>query len=75
MAKTYWLSPLAKEDDFGDTFDKSPGGIMYDAKTKMGPWANMTEKSFKEFGLGRLGLDLGQKYEMQKDGKWMKIAG
>lgn len=36
MAKTYWLSPLAKEDDFGDTFDKSPGGIMYDAKTKMG---------------------------------------
>jgi len=75
MKQIYWLSPLGRFDDFDDPYDLSVGGVMYDAKTKMGPWANMTEKSFCEHGVGKLGTGLGQKYEMQENGKWMKVAG
>jgi hypothetical protein len=71
MAAKYWMSPLGDTDDFGDKYDK----VMYDGKTKMGPWANMTETSYKQFGIGRLGLGYGQKYEKQADGRWMKVEG
>lgn len=73
--KVYWISPLGGFDDFGDPYDLNPGGIMYDAKTDLGPWANMTEKSFKEHGPGRLGTGFGQKYVMQEDGRWLKVEG
>lgn len=36
----------------------------YDAKTFMGPWANMCEMDFNEFGVG-LGLGRGQKLLVQ----------
>jgi hypothetical protein len=36
----------------------------YDGKTVMGPWANMCEMDFKEFGVG-LGLGRGQKLLVQ----------
>jgi hypothetical protein len=32
----------------------------YDAKTVMGPWANMCDKHFKLYGVG-LGLGVGQR--------------
>jgi len=32
----------------------------YDGKTKIGPWAYMCERHFKEYGVG-LGTGLGQK--------------
>lgn len=32
----------------------------YDAKTTMGPWANMCEKHWKQYSLGTLGTGLGQ---------------
>jgi hypothetical protein len=35
----------------------------YDAKTVMGPWANMCESHFNELGTG-LGTGLGQKLEV-----------
>ena len=69
MAKAkFWSSPLGKVDDFGDEY----ADVMYDAKTKHGPWANMTEASFKQHGLGKLGLGFGQKYVKQADGQWLK---
>ncbi len=45
-------------------YDKKTPGIVahYDAKTKMGPWANMCEACFQEVGIG-LGTGLGQKFE------------
>lgn len=71
----YWLSPLGGFDDFGLPYDLEEGGIMYDAKTSQGPWANMTEASFRRYGVGRLGPGFGQQYQMQADGRWLKIAG
>lgn len=67
----YWLSPLGDKDDFGVPF----GNVMYDAKTKQGPWANMSQASFIAHGVGRLGLGLGQKYLRQSNGRWLKVEG
>jgi hypothetical protein len=71
MKQVYWLSPLGDTDDFGVPYKD----VMYDAKTRMGPWANMTEESFKQHGYGKLGLGVGQKYAKQTDGRWLKVAG
>jgi hypothetical protein len=35
----------------------------YDAKTTMGPWANMCQPHFEQLGVG-LGTGLGQKLEV-----------
>lgn len=68
----YWLSPLGGFDDFGRPYKK----VMYDAKTKQSCWANMTEESYLEHRYyNTLGLGKGQKYELQDDGKWLKVAG
>lgn len=69
--QVYWLSPLNSVDDFGRRYK----GVMYDAKTKYGPWANMTEESFNEHGCRMLGLGKGQKYEQQLDNRWLKVEG
>ena len=68
----YWLSPLGGFDDF----DRPYKGVMYDAKTKFGPWANMTEESYMEHRyFDKLGLGKGQKYVKQPDGRWLKVEG
>ena len=41
-------------------FDASHGNATVDGKTKMGPWANMCEKCFGQYGLG-LGTGMGQR--------------
>jgi hypothetical protein len=48
---------------------------FYDAKTSMGPWANMCPSCFTLGpGLGKLGSGLGQEYT--KDGNlWPKTGG
>lgn len=71
MADKYWMSPLGDTDDFGDKYTN----VMYDAKTKQGPWANMTEASWKQHGYPKLGTGYGQKYEKQADGRWLKVEG
>jgi hypothetical protein len=38
---------------------------VYDARTKMGPWANLCEDHFKRFGI-RLGLGYGQKLVLKR---------
>lgn len=43
-------------------------------KTAMGPWANMCPPCYKRHGRG-IGTGLGQKYQKQADGKWLKVAG
>jgi hypothetical protein len=75
MEQRYWLGDVGGWDDFGNPYDCKTGGVMYDAATKEGPWANMSEQSFKEFGCGKLGTGFGQKYELQPDGRYMKVAG
>lgn len=69
--KTYWLSPVGGFDDF----DMPISETIIDGKTTMGPWALMTPSSWRLYGVGRLGTGLGQKYEKQDDGKWLKVEG
>lgn len=38
----------------------------YDARTRMGPWAYLCEKHFKEYGVG-LGLGRGQMLILKKE--------
>ena len=41
--------------------DFCTGEAEYDAKTSIGPWANMCEEDFQVYGLGQLGTGIGQK--------------
>ena len=76
----YWLSPVSKNDDFGD---KISDEIIDGATTRLlpsgvkiqGAWALMTPKSFKKYGVKKLGTGYGQRYKKQKDGKWLKVEG
>lgn len=67
----YWTGMLKEVDDYGDRYK----GVMIDGKTMEGPWANMTERSWRGHGCGRLGTGFGQKYKKQADGRWLKIEG
>lgn len=71
----YLSAEKMDKDDFGVPFTKEKGEVVYDAKTKGGPWAMMTEKSFREHGFGRLGMGWGQRYERNKDGELHKVEG
>lgn len=76
----YVSAEAMSADDFDVPFTKAEGEIVYDAMTRRpnglpGPWATMTEASFKEHGYGKLGLGLGQKYQRQANGQLHKIAG
>ncbi len=62
----YWLSPLGSVDDFGHPYVDE----MIDGKTQFGPWANMTPENWEIFGAG-----LGQRYQRQPDGRWLKVEG
>ena len=66
----YWTSPVKEKDDFGDTIIDT----IIDGKTKAGPWAIMTPKSFEKNGIG-IGKGLGQKYQKQENNLWLKIEG
>lgn len=62
-------------DDFGVAFTKKVGEFVYDAATFRGPWACMTEKSWKARGCGFLGTGRGQKYQRTADGHLVKVGG
>ncbi len=66
-----WLSKVKPTDDFGDPIDK----VFIDGATVHGPWGIMTPASWKMHGVNKLGLGLGQKYELQEDGTWLKTEG
>lgn len=71
MKKTvYWHGIIEENDDFGDEVKD----VIIDGRTNMGPWAMMTEKSFKRYGVG-LGQGKGQKYKKQADNNWLKVEG
>jgi hypothetical protein len=67
----YWIGDVPKQDDFGKTIDNE----FIDGATRQGPWAIMTPMSWKVMGVGLLGQGRGQKYQKQKDGRWLKIEG
>lgn len=75
MGAKYWCGPVPEKDDFGCPIKHEVGGVFYDAKTDSGPWAIMAPCSWAFDGYGKLGLGFGQKYEMQQDGRWLKVEG
>jgi hypothetical protein len=62
-------------DDFGDNFSHVIGEVVYDAKTRMGPWATMTATSWRRHGAGALGTGHGQKYVRHENGELHKVKG
>jgi len=74
-AKRYLSAERMTQDDFGVAFTNKPGEVIYDAKTKRGPWATMTQQSFLIHGHGMLGLGFGQKYTRQANGELHKTGG
>jgi hypothetical protein len=44
-----------------DICKKNLVSVFFDAKTKMGPWANLCQDCFNKLGVG-LGIGKGQKY-------------
>lgn len=64
-------------DDFERKFTHLEGEVVYDARTRQGPWACMTEESYQEHGRRplALGTGLGQKYVRNKVGELVKVEG
>lgn len=46
--------------------DEKPEPAAYDGRTTFGPWANMCEFHWQQFGIGRLGTGFGQRLILQK---------
>ena len=73
---TRYLSAEAmSKDDFDIPFTKQTGEVIYDAKTKFGPWATMTEASYRTYGVGVLGIGFGQKYIRDEQGHLNLVEG
>jgi hypothetical protein len=68
--KVYWSGRLNACDVCGGSFNKR----MYDCVTRQGPWGNLCHGCWCVHGRP-LGLGRGQKYELQKDGRWLKVDG
>lgn len=51
------------------------GAVMYDGKTKHGPWAIMSETAWELYGCGRLGTGFGQKYRRNGAGEFYISEG
>jgi len=71
----YVSAEALNTDDFGDKFTHKVGEVVYDAKTRHGPWATMTQRSFDMNGPKRLGTGFGQKYVRNELGQLHKVEG
>jgi len=73
MSKTYWTGTLVDECQLCHLPFK---GVMYDAALGYAgaPWANVCDSCFNSLGC-KLGLGYGQKYQQQKDKRWLKVKG
>ena len=70
MKVRYFSAETTELDDFGVKL----GDVVYDGRTKMGPWAMMSQASFKKYGVG-LGTGKGQKYRRNEEGHFIKEEG
>lgn len=70
----YTSAEKMTKDDFGNKFTKAEGEAVYDAKTRMGPWATMTQAAFDMYGVG-LGTGKGQKYVRNAENHLLKVEG
>lgn len=67
----YWMGPAPAHCDMCKApIDK----MFFDMRTTMGPWGNGCSGCFHKYGVG-LGTGMGQRYELQTDGRFMKTGG
>lgn len=64
----YVSAEVMSQDDFEVQFTNKVGEVVYDGKTKYGPWATMTQQSYEAHGIGALGIGYGQKYVRDENG-------
>ena len=70
MTRKVWIGKIAENDDFGDKLADE----FIDGRTRRGPWAIMSPRSWQQHGCGRLGMGCGQRYK--RDGMdCIKIEG
>jgi hypothetical protein len=69
--KIYWVgrSPVAC-----DCCGIGIHSVFVDGATILGPWGNLHPACHANIGRG-LGLGLGQRYEKQADGRWLRVEG
>lgn len=67
----YWMGDVGAKDDFGLPITDE----FIDGRTRRGPWGIMNPETWEEYGVGRLGVGYGQRYQKQPDGKWKKVEG
>jgi hypothetical protein len=73
VAPNYWLSPAPSRCDL---CQRPLNGVFYDAKTAGGPWGCICPTCHTgPRGIGRVGPGLGQRYELQEDGRYLKTEG
>lgn len=75
MATRYYSAEISKADDFQIPYTGKTGEVVYDAKTRSGPWATMKQESWEKHGSGRLGTGHGQKYVRNEQGQFIKVEG
>ena len=68
----FWLGTAPKECD---VCTRPLIRTFVDGKTADGRWGIMCPSCRIEQGREKLGTGLGQKYERQGDGRWLKTAG
>lgn len=67
----YWCGRVPERCEIS----KEPmGSVMYDCRLPKWGWANINERTFKEYGC-KTGTGFGQKYARQNDGRWLKVGG
>lgn len=69
--KKFWCGSAPHHCDIcGEVFNT----VFIDGKWMGRAWANMCQECHTNSG-GKLGLGIGQRYEVQPDGKWLKTGG
>jgi hypothetical protein len=67
-----WVGPAPKECDI---CEEPLVRVFYDIATLAGPWACLCTGCVGVYSRGTLGTGLGQKYELQANGVWLKTGG
>jgi len=67
----YWCGP---SPDKCQISNKPITDTFIDGATTLGGWAIMHPDAYVQHGRG-LGTGLGQRYERQPDGRWLKVEG